>query len=105
MKEQDTDYEERRRQAFLEYQKTGKMNDIVAREIAAYEKEANKGNQRLVYASLAVFVLLYVGIFVLLLWKFLQTFHAGWGFLCICYAIVTGIAGYVILQLAKRRKK
>lgn len=105
MIEQDVEYEERRRQAFLEYQKTGTMNEIVAKEFAAYEKEANKGNKRLVYAVLAVFVLLYFGGFTLILWKFLQTFHVGWGFLCVCYGIITGIAVYVVVQMAKRRKK
>lgn len=105
MKEQDTDYEERRRQAFLEYQKTGKMNEIVAKEIAAYEKEANKGNRRLIYASLALFVLLYVGIFVLFWWKFLQTFHAGWGILCACCTFVTAVAIYVIVRYYSRQRK
>ncbi len=105
MKEQDTEYEERRRQAFLEYQKTGKMNEIVAKEFATYEKEANKGNRRLIYAVIAVFLLLYFGIFVLLLWKFFQDFHMGWGFLCICYGIITGVAVYVVVNMVKRRQK
>lgn len=105
MKEQDADYEERRRQAFLEYQKTGKMNEIVAKEIAAYEREANKGNRRMIYASLAVFLLLYVGIFVLLWCKFLQTFHGGWGILCACCTFVTGVAIYVIVRYYSRKRK
>lgn len=105
MKEQDAENEERRRQAFLEYQKTGKMNEIVAAEFVAYAKEENTGNKRLVYVVLALFLLLYFGIFALILWKFLQTFHFGWGFLCICYGFVTGIAVYVVVQMAKRRRK
>ena len=105
MKEQDADYEERRRQAFLEYQKTGKMNDIVAKEIAAYEREENIGNRRMIYASLAVFALLYVGIFILLWCKFLQTFHVGWGILCACCTFVTGVAIYVIVRYYSRKRK
>ena len=105
MKEKDADYEERRRRAFLEYQKTGKMNEIVAKEIAAYEKEENKGSRRLIYASFTVFVLLYVGIFVLLWWKFLQTFHVGWGILCACCTFVTGVAIYVIVCYYSRKRK
>lgn len=105
MKEQDAEYEQRRRQAFLEYQRTGKMNEIVAAEFASYEKEENKGNKRVVYAVLSLFLLLYFGIFALILWKFLQTFHFGWGFLCVCYGFVTSVAVYIVVQMAKRRRK
>lgn len=105
MKKQDEDYEEHRRQAFLEYQKTGKMNDIVAKEFMAYEKEANKGNKRLIYVAIAVFLIIYFAIYGILLWNFFKNFHIGWGFLCICYTAVTGIAIYVIVQMARKRKR
>lgn len=105
MREQDAEYEERRRQAFMEYQKTGKMNKIVAEEIAAYEKEENKGNRRVLYGFLVLFVLLYVAIFILLLLKFLQTFHVGWGLLFACDTFVTGVAIYVIVSYRLRKKE
>lgn len=95
----------KRREAFIEYQKTGKMNEIVRQEFEAYERQETVGTRRLVWGILALFLLAYTGLFGLFLWQYIHTAGKIWAVCCILWGINTVIAGYILIKREVKKKR
>jgi hypothetical protein len=101
----EKDFEEIRRKAFLDYQKTGVMNDIVRKEFEDYAKQEFKGIKVLAFLCLALFLFVYGGAFALCLWKFIHNGGKLWGFLSLMWIFVSGVGIYVVVKSKMKKGK
>ena len=102
MKQKTDEEEALRRQAFLEYQKTGQLNDVVKQEIEAYVKRENRWYRRLVIASAVIVLLAYVIVLGLSCYQYQRTGSKGFGILSVLLFLNFIVA---LCIWSKRRKK
>lgn len=96
--------EKLRKQAFLDYQKTGVMNDIVRQEFEAYSATQNKGIKVRIYVLLSLLLFLFGVLLVLFVAKFYYTRSVLWGLVSACWLFVIACMIYVCTGYKKRRK-